>query len=93
MLNSVLFFLDNDIKLSDCNTENYSVIAIAQEKEKEKENKKEKLKIKEEVKEYFSKKYTNCSWETFLKLNPSVTSFDLPLKDLEDCFLSVKQSV
>jgi len=84
-----------DNKISYCNTEDYSDIAIAQEKEKEKENKKEKLKIKtkEEVKEYFSKKYTNCSWETFLKLNPSVTSFDLPLKDLEDCFQSVKQSV
>ena len=80
--------------LTDCDTADYSDIAIAQEKEKEKEkdkeNKKEIIKEKRKLKEYFENKSTDCTWGTFVSFNPSVYSLNIELDEVKDYFNSIK---
>lgn len=88
---------NNDSSLSNCNTEDYSVIAIAQENYKDKENYKEKNKEKlkrnnkkNDIYEYLSQRSLGSSFELFCQSNPSVETLGIPMDELRLAYDEVK---
>ena len=91
----------SNTKITDCNTDSCSVIAIATDTDtytdtysktnsKIKLNKKENIKEKNNIYEYLSQRSLGSSFELFCQSNPSVEKLGIPMDELRSAYDEVK---